>query len=435
MKKQNSFKLNQLYAVMLLFCIQNAFAANFNIASYGTLPTTVTLGQSVSAYFTVTNMTHTTRNGYVLQGLPSTVTQNTTSPNCTNPINLGPNASCQLQLDITGAVSSKFALCKGNACTTSSTPLNVSVAASNFAYVADGSSNLWQCPINKATGVFSSGCTALTNTPTAFNTTYGTTFATFSGVTYAYVADASTKLWQCPMNATGGISGGECAPLTNTPAFSQTQATTFATFSGTTYAYVGDSSHTLWQCPMSATGGISGDCTALTNTPSAFSYTNYTTFATFSGVTYAYMADGSQNLWQCPINNATGLFSSGCTALTNTPSAFQSINDITFATFSGVTYAYVSDGSTNLWQCPMSASGGISSGCTALTPTTFYLTATTTFITLSGVTYAYVTDDTSNVWQCPMNATGGISDSSCTLLTNDTFPGFSATLGLVFFAP
>jgi hypothetical protein len=384
MKKQNSFKLNQLYAVMLLFCIQNAFAANFNIASYGTLPTTVTLGQSVSAYFTVTNMTHTTRNGYVLQGLPSTVTQNTTSPNCTNPINLGPNASCQLQLDITGAVSSKFALCKGNACTTSSTPLNVSVAASNFAYVADGSSNLWQCPINKATGVFSSGCTALTNTPTAFNTTYGTTFATFSGVTYAYVADASTKLWQCPMNATGGISG---------------------------------------------------DCTALTNTPSAFSYTNYTTFATFSGVTYAYMADGSQNLWQCPINNATGLFSSGCTALTNTPSAFQSINDITFATFSGVTYAYVSDGSTNLWQCPMSASGGISSGCTALTPTTFYLTATTTFITLSGVTYAYVTDDTSNVWQCPMNATGGISDSSCTLLTNDTFPGFSATLGLVFFAP
>jgi hypothetical protein len=34
---------------------------------------------------------------------------------------------CQLQLDITGAVSSNFAICSGSSCTTATTPLNVSV--------------------------------------------------------------------------------------------------------------------------------------------------------------------------------------------------------------------------------------------------------------------------------------------------------------------
>src|ERR1700730_13163770 len=100
MNKQYSFKLNKLYAVIVLLSAQNAFAANFNIAPYGTLPTTLASGQTVPAYFTVTNMTNTARNGYVVEGLPSTVTQNTTAPNCGNPINLGPYpANCQLELD------------------------------------------------------------------------------------------------------------------------------------------------------------------------------------------------------------------------------------------------------------------------------------------------------------------------------------------------
>ena len=49
MNQQKPFKLNKLYAVMILLSAQNAFAANFNIAPYGTLPTTVTTGQTVSA--------------------------------------------------------------------------------------------------------------------------------------------------------------------------------------------------------------------------------------------------------------------------------------------------------------------------------------------------------------------------------------------------
>lgn len=132
MNQQKCFKLNKFYTAVLMLSAQNVLAAaNFNIVPYGTLPTTVNPGQSVSAYYTLTNMTNAQRSGYFITGLPSTVTQNTSSPNCTNPINLGPHANCLLQFDISGAVSSSFAICKGNSCTTSSTPLNVSESSVN----------------------------------------------------------------------------------------------------------------------------------------------------------------------------------------------------------------------------------------------------------------------------------------------------------------
>ena len=129
MNKKISFKLNKLYAVMVLLVAQNAFAAaNFNIVPDGALPTSVNAGETVSAYFIVKNNTSSTRASYHIEGLPSTVTQNTTSPNCPALINLEGNASCRLQLDITGAVNNaKVAICYNNSCTTGNTPLNVTV--------------------------------------------------------------------------------------------------------------------------------------------------------------------------------------------------------------------------------------------------------------------------------------------------------------------
>jgi hypothetical protein len=50
MNKKKSFKLNKIYIVLALLSAQNAFAANFSITPYGTLPTTVQTGQSVSGY-------------------------------------------------------------------------------------------------------------------------------------------------------------------------------------------------------------------------------------------------------------------------------------------------------------------------------------------------------------------------------------------------
>ncbi len=104
-----------------------AQAANFNITvkEGTTLPTMIGAGGLASAYYTVTNQTNSARNGYVVQGLPQSVTQNTTGLNCGNPLNLDAHASCTLQLDITAPVVTNFALCLGSSCTTAATPLNV----------------------------------------------------------------------------------------------------------------------------------------------------------------------------------------------------------------------------------------------------------------------------------------------------------------------
>lgn len=103
-----------------------------------TLPTTVNSGSSVSAYYTITNNTYTSRVGYQIVGLPNTVTQNTASGNCSSPVTLGPRASCTLQLDINGAVSANFALCKGNNCTEAAAPLNVVLASLNPPFLVGG---------------------------------------------------------------------------------------------------------------------------------------------------------------------------------------------------------------------------------------------------------------------------------------------------------
>src|SRR5204863_409542 len=123
------------------------------------------------------------------------------------------------------------------------------------------------------------------NSP-AFERTASITFNTFAGITYAYVGDigligsGSSHLWQCPMNnATGGFSG-TCTDLTNTPPFAIPFSAAFNTFSGITYAYVADVS-IIWQCPIdTATGGFSGACVALTNSP-AFLNNSIATFHTF----------------------------------------------------------------------------------------------------------------------------------------------------------
>ncbi|MFI4919110.1 MAG: hypothetical protein ACHP65_06105 [Legionellales bacterium] len=289
---------------------------------------------------------------------------------------------------------------------------------SKWAYVSDLSSNLWQCPINSTSGEFTTACTALTNSP-AFVSTVGTVLNTFAGTTYAYIGDNSPILWQCPINTTTGTFSAPCVALTNTTSFAVTFGATFNTFAGTTYAYVSDFSSTLWQCPINATTGeFSGSCAALTNT-SAFTRILGVTFNTFAGTTYAYVSDSSDTLWQCPINTATGGFSAACTALTNTTSFAYSTN-VTFNTFAGTTYAYVSDDSDTLWQCPINtATGGFSAACTALTNViSFFETTDMTFDSFAGTTYAYVSDFSSNLWQCPINTATGAFSAACTALTN-----------------
>ncbi|MCW8408822.1 glycoside hydrolase [Legionella sp. PATHC035] len=105
-------------------------AANFSITPMNgpVFPSSIYSGETVYAYYTITNKTSSTRSGYRIQGLPASVTQVTNSANpayCQNQISLTAGSSCTLLLSISKPVKSSFALCKGNSCTTADTPLNV----------------------------------------------------------------------------------------------------------------------------------------------------------------------------------------------------------------------------------------------------------------------------------------------------------------------
>lgn len=131
-----------------LACISSASicyaASNFNISpKAGTsLPDSVAEGDTVSAFYTVTNLTRTLRNNYTVQGLPNTVSQNSTSNSypdvCSNPISLAAKASCTLVLDIRGTVQSNFAICNGMNCTSAAVPLNVIATETALPMIATG---------------------------------------------------------------------------------------------------------------------------------------------------------------------------------------------------------------------------------------------------------------------------------------------------------
>ncbi|CEG56980.1 hypothetical protein [Legionella fallonii] len=133
MKHNKGFFFPIISIIVALFVLNPLYAAsNFKITPLAgtTLPTEVLKGGSIMAYFTVTNLTNSTRNGYAVVGLPQTVSQSTNDAVvanlCSNPINLSAKANCILKLVINGPVSSNFAICNGMNCTIAPT-LNVIV--------------------------------------------------------------------------------------------------------------------------------------------------------------------------------------------------------------------------------------------------------------------------------------------------------------------
>jgi hypothetical protein len=278
-----------------------------------------------------------------------------------------------------------------------------------FGYVSDLSSKIFQCPIDLTTGNFLSPCITLTNIP-PFSQTNNTTFNIFGGVTYLYVgAQGASILWKCPINnATGGFSG-PCTALTNIPSFNRPIDAAFDSSSGITYAYVSDLSNRLWQCPINTiTGNFSAPCIALTNP--GFNQTNSTVFQTFGGVKYAYVADTSLDIWQCPIDPVSGGFSGPCIANT-LPTLSGGTSSIIFNTFSGITYAYVG-GSVGLWKCSINTITGSFSSCVALSDPSLATPSELAFKTFSGITYAYISN-VLNILQCPIDTATGNFAGPC----------------------
>jgi len=122
-----------------------------------TLPTTISAGATATAYYSVTNITQSTRTNNHVKYLPPHVTQSTVDDTQTNicsaSFTLAPGAHCNLKLIIAGAVDAKdpnphhhlFVCFPGDqTCAGTNFPLNVGASGSqqNFKVTASGDDRL-----------------------------------------------------------------------------------------------------------------------------------------------------------------------------------------------------------------------------------------------------------------------------------------------------
>lgn len=363
------FTFKKFSAVIILLTAQNAFAANFSITPVGALPTLITPGQTVTATYNITNLTSMTRYGYSIQGLPAgKVTQNTTAPNCPSSITLAPNASCQLQLDITAPVSSSFALCKQTSCTTASASLNVlGPKTPRFAYVTqyEATQGVLVCKVNPSNGSLSN-CTDV-GAHNVLDNIFPQDIAINKAGTVAYLT----------------------------------------AYNDLPFAY---------QCNINTSNGTFSSCSS-TNITSPTNYDTVYGFLTLnaSGTTaFVANSDGSPAILACPIiNNA---FTSTCTD-TGATTLGSSPNQIVLNQAN--TIAYIGNYYTNyVTQC--NVSGTSFSGCTSKTgdgninfssPAGVALTPTGNLL--------YVTDYNNNtVYYCNPTPNGPNEFSSCLIATD-----------------
>lgn len=140
-----------LLATMSALC----FALPFNIVPESPLPTSILSGQTLQAFYTVTNNTANQRNGNFVKYLPPNVSQVVNDPSvanlCGSSFNLSAAgssaASCILELAITGPVSAAdtnpqhhLFVCfpGGKTCAGTNYPLNVTVGTqAQYAYFAN----------------------------------------------------------------------------------------------------------------------------------------------------------------------------------------------------------------------------------------------------------------------------------------------------------
>ena len=414
---QNNMLHKKMLFTIALFSAQDVSAANFNIVPIGTLPTSVVQGQTVAANFTITNMTNSARNGYSIVGLPATVSQNTSSPNCTNPIHLAAKASCNLKLDIAGAVSSGFAICNGINCTQAETLLNVSVSnapsAPQFAYITNLNQDapyVSLCPLNATTGAIESCSDAGGDDVLGAASGLAGIALNNSGSVAYMTAESGNSVFQCTINpSTKEFDVCTSTDITS-PSYNAAQGQ-LALNHDETIAYIVDSTNNgdVLACQITS-GFIVNNCV---NTNASGGFSGLYQIALNQNDSVAYLGASYDGVLKCNVNGTTF---SNCNLITGD-------GNITFTNSMGValnndgTKLYVAEDYNSVkkvYVCSTTMNGDNFSHCDVAYD---QFSQALWSITLNASnTVAYISNDSatenSNTYTCAISAIDG-KFSSC----------------------
>lgn len=372
-------------------------------------------------------MTHTARNGYFIAGLPATVTQNTTSPNCTNPINLAANASCNLKLDITGAVSSSFAICKGNSCTTATTPLNVALnstppaTAVRYVYVANGFTiagpTVFVCTVDSTTELINACQDAGGGAAISGIQAQGVVLNNTGTIAYLTNGNGNPEVYQCPINTNDGKFGTCSAVAITTPSGYSTGGYGMLTMNATnTVAYLVDTDNNRIDSCSVTGGSINGSCVA--NTQPALTGGSAEGIIINKTGNTIYLADYSAGVYVCDVNDIT--INACVLKLGGGSIIFDSIADIALNPDENL--LYVTDyNALKVYACDTTANGTSQfNNCFVATSAPIYAAGV---VINAKNTVGYVTNFGNSTYSCPIMP-GGTFDT-CTQTT-----GFDAAIGL-----
>ena len=272
------------------------------------------------------------------------------------------------------------------------------------------------------------------------------TFATVSGVKYAYVTDPNGAVYWCTINTDGFFSN--CAPTASMPALGSWQArdVVFATFNAQ-YAYVVDpGNNVVLQCALDTTGNFS-NCQ---QPPSPYSLPTLApygiAFATnTSGAQQSYIADagsgsGFGDVLLCSMQNDGSFSTCAQTPAAGTPNWIPYA--VAFTVVAGTKYAYVADNGIgapgHVYRCALNNDGSfVNSGCTQ-TPAddsslTNWYPYNISFQNLNGSQYAYIANSSGsnigNTYRCSLDGNGSFTDC---VLTPDTPPSSWQPSGIAF---
>lgn len=286
-------------------------------------------------------------------------------------------------------------------------PINFQVTnMSHFAYVSTAlNGTLYACA--QGTNGSLTTCRPMPSTsPSWFPTS--TYFATFNDTRYAYISSYYSDVYQCTVNEDASLDPCIIANPTTPPYYSVvTKNVTISTVNETQYAYVAQADTgpgtDVWLCQINQTTGIFTNCQT---TGDDYHWSNVfdVTVESFDNQ-YAYVTDNnSSKIVRCTINQTDGTFLAGsCIDMTPSGTPWISPSAVTFASFNGTKYAYISDQNGEILQCALNQTTGEFVSCISNVYSGGQNVFGVAFSTIESTTYAYISILSGQVWTCAVN--------------------------------